>query len=114
MELFERIDLLIEKYGGSRTKFAKRLGIGQTTFNGYFSKERQKNFWEILPSILKEFPFVSRDWLYFGEGEILKADEYAELKRRVGKLERQLLEESGAEAAPGRGFTAQDVDSAER
>jgi hypothetical protein len=68
MNLFERVDKIIEITVGSRAKFAKRLGFPQTTFNGYFAKDRQNNLWPILPNILKEFPNISRDWLYFEEG----------------------------------------------
>jgi hypothetical protein len=68
MYLFERIDKVVELTVGSRIKFAKRLGLPPTTLNGYFVEERQNNFWPILPNILKEFPNISREWLYFEEG----------------------------------------------
>ncbi|WP_279086488.1 hypothetical protein, partial [Bilophila wadsworthia] len=44
------------------------------TFNGYLSEKRQDNLWPLLPKILVLYPELSRDWLYFGEGQMLKAD----------------------------------------
>ena len=74
MELFERVDALIKYSGNSRASLAKQLRIKQTTFNGYFFGDRQKGLWPLLQEILAFFPQTSREWLFFGEGEMLKKD----------------------------------------
>ena len=74
MNLHERVEYVVAKYAGSRTKISKILGIQQRTFDGYFSVERQNNLWQYLSKILEAYPFISRDWLYFGEGESIKRE----------------------------------------
>lgn len=69
MDLFERIKQ-VSTLAGSETKLAFRLGLPQTTFNGYLKPARQDNLWPLLPKILELFPQVRRDWLYFDEGEM--------------------------------------------
>ena len=71
MELYERVDELVRYSGQSRSGLAKQLRIKQTTFNGYFSKEKQKSLWPLLVEMLGFFPQISREWLFFGEGEML-------------------------------------------
>lgn len=52
-----------------------------------------------IPRILELFSELNRDWLYFGEGEILTNDASAETatashcQRRIAKLEAELKEE---------------------
>lgn len=75
MELFERVENLLKIKSESRYSLAKKLSIAQTTFNGYFDHERQGKLAPHLWTILKLFPDVRRDWLFFGEGEMLKSDE---------------------------------------
>lgn len=58
---------------GSQKRLAKLLNIPQNTFQGYLKIERQDNLWPLLPLILKVVPQVSREWLYFGEGDMLIA-----------------------------------------
>ena len=93
MELFERVSNLAEKKAGSRTKLAKILNIGQVTFNGYFKVERQNNLWPILFKILKIYPEISRDWLFFGEGEMIKSNQPAEStdSRTIEKLKSEIV-----------------------
>jgi len=72
MELYERVDEIIKAMGRSRAHLAKRLDIKQTTFNHWFSRGRQHNLWPVLLKILELHPQVSREWLFFGEGEMRK------------------------------------------
>jgi len=74
MELFERVDAVIRKMAKSRTHLAKQLNISQTTFNSWFSPDRQDNLWPVLFGILKIHPYISRDWLFFGEGSMLESE----------------------------------------
>ena len=71
MELFERIKTLAKIKSGSDRSFAETLGFKQSTFAGYLKRERQDNLWPLLPLILKRYPDVCRNWLYFDEGPML-------------------------------------------
>ena len=101
MELFERVTFLAKNLAGSRTKLASKLGIHQRTFDGYINLERQDNLWPILFKILETYPKVSRDWLFFGEGDMLQSENLAEspefkmiegLKAEVTALKDELLD----------------------
>jgi len=74
MELYERVDALIRRLAKSRTHMARQLNIKQTTFNSWFSHGRQEHLLPILGKILELYPHTSREWLFFGEGEMLKAE----------------------------------------
>lgn len=80
MMLFQRVALAADRLEGSRAKMAKTmggaLGIHPRTFEGYFCEEREKNFWPILPDILKKYSTLNREWLYFGEGPMLKTETF--------------------------------------
>jgi hypothetical protein len=75
MELFERVKHISKKLATSETKLAASLGLPQRTFNNYLNKKSQHNLWELLPRILEFFPQIRRDWLYFNEGEMLRASD---------------------------------------
>jgi len=75
MELYERVDEFIRNMAKSRSNLAKQLKIKQTTFNSWFSRERQAHLFPYLMAILKLYPHISRDWLFFGEGAMLKSDD---------------------------------------
>lgn len=64
-----RIDKLLNLKNISRNQLANLLGIPQTTFNRYFKNETQNGLAQHLWDILKIFPDVRRDWLFFGEGD---------------------------------------------
>lgn len=74
MELFNRVKEIAKHFAGSDKALAEKLGFKQATFSGYLNEKRQDNLWPLLPSILSLFPSLSRDWLYFGEGSMLKTD----------------------------------------
>lgn len=99
MQLYERIRFLAKIKEKSLSAFSEKLGYQQNTFNGYLKESRQNNLWEILPQILQLYPDVSRDWLYFGEGEMLDTSEKAspetiqELKAKIQELEQEVTEE---------------------
>ena len=73
MQLFQRVRILAKNKAGSVKALAEKLGKGQSRFNAYLNEQRQNNLWPLLPSILELYPDVSRDWLYFGEGEMIAA-----------------------------------------
>jgi len=74
MEVYERVDEVIKKAARSRAHLAKQLNIKQTTFNSWFAPDRQNHLWPALFKILDLYPHISRDWLFFGEGEMLKSE----------------------------------------
>ena len=71
MELFERLNLLAGKTG-NKTKLAAALGIPQPKMSAWGNKLSQRNFWEYLPNLLEAMPDLSREWLYFEEGEMFR------------------------------------------
>lgn len=87
MKLFQRVRTLAKTKAGSAKKLGELLGKSQPVFQGYLNETRQNNLWPLLPQILELYPDVSRDWLYFGEGEMLSASPTA---ARVDELETEL------------------------
>ena len=75
MQLFERVLKIAKELGGSQAALGEALGIYQSKFRGYFKEKSDKNLWPLLPSILKLYPQVNRDWLYFGDGEMIGRQE---------------------------------------
>lgn len=73
MQLYERLLKIVSVISGnSQTKFAKSLGMAQTTFFGYLSVSGQSKIRvSFLEQILNTYPQIRREWLYFGEGEML-------------------------------------------
>ena len=71
MMLFERIRQIYHNIAISQADFARGLGITPATFNGYLKESRQDNLWPLLPRILEMYPQINRNWLYFGEGDML-------------------------------------------
>ena len=74
MELYERVDEVIKRMTKSRSSLAKQLNIKQTTFNTWFSRERQNYLLPTLYAILERYPHISREWLFFGEGEMVRTE----------------------------------------
>lgn len=73
MYLFERIKEIAEKIAPSQTALGKELGLPQSKFNQYLNTVSEKNLWQYLPRIIEIYPQISREWLYFGEGDMLRA-----------------------------------------
>lgn len=72
--LFERILILVKALEkNSQSAFAKKIGCQQSTFNGYLNEQGQTKIRKVLlDAILTTYPQISREWLYFGEGEMLR------------------------------------------
>ena len=87
MQLFQRVRTLAKTKAGSAKKLGELLGKSQPVFQGYLNETRQNNLWPLLPQILELYPDVSRDWLYFGEGEMLSASPTA---AQVNELKAEL------------------------
>ncbi|MGV7004663.1 hypothetical protein [Desulfovibrio sp. QI0442] len=74
MKLYQRVKKIAQDLAGSEVKLGTAMKMNPRTLNGYLKESREHNLWPLLPTILKIFPQVSREWLYFDEGEMLKAD----------------------------------------
>lgn len=74
MELFQRVKQVSKELAKSETKLASMLDLPQRTLNGYLNEKSQRNLWEYLPKILELFPQIRREWLWWGEGSMLKGD----------------------------------------
>ena len=101
VKLYERLLSLVKEFAdNSQTTFAKSIGISQSTFHGYLHDQGQSKIrLDVLGSILTIYPQVSREWLFFGEGEMLRTDapapavpdagiELEKLRQRVADLEK--------------------------
>ena len=100
--IFKRLLHLTEIFtNNSQSKFAKSIGWSQTTFNGYLNEDGQTKIrLSLLQDIMKQYPSINRNWLYFGEGDPLAKDQpgqqagdFAELKKENDLLRAELLEE---------------------
>ncbi|OIN55673.1 helix-turn-helix transcriptional regulator [Arsenicibacter rosenii] len=67
----ERIVKLIETLKMSNNAFAKSIDKSSTAIN-YISDGKGKPSYDVLESIFKRYPQVSRDWLLMGEGEMFR------------------------------------------
>lgn len=64
----ERLISFIKCMGLSQAKFEKRIGVS----NGFVNNMRKSIGVEKLENILREFPDLNREWLLYGEGEMLR------------------------------------------
>ena len=74
MYFFERVDLVLNHHAMSRTELSRRLDIKHNTFSRYFTPDQQDKLSQSLWKMLDIFPDISRDWLFFGEGEMYNTD----------------------------------------
>ncbi len=101
MELYQRLLQLIELLtDNSQTRFAKSIGLSQQTFNNYLNPEGQQKIRKtLLDTILAIYPEISRDWLFFGEGEMFDREGKTvstgadEKDRLITELKEELKEE---------------------
>lgn len=97
MELYKRIDCLLSHYNLSRSALAKEINIHVNTFGRYFIPDQEDKLRACLWKIHEVFPDISRDWLFFGEGEMFDKAEnnpkIAQLQKKVDELEQEVSEE---------------------
>lgn len=67
-KLKERLFIFISYKGIKRSQFEKICGLS----NGYLNNFKGNLGTEKLEDILNNFPELSKDWLLYGEGEMLK------------------------------------------
>lgn len=93
--MIERINELMRKEGLSELQFAKRIGVPQSSVNGYLSGKNTPPT-KFLTSVITEFSDVSAEWLMRGEGPMYisdlpstdhdDSDEVLELKAEITRL----------------------------
>ena len=94
MELYQRVEIVAKLVGKGKKSLSDELGINDSTFRGYFSKERQNTLYDFLPKILIAHPEFSRNWLYFGEGSMLLTNQAGdeETERNLDEISRLHIE----------------------
>lgn len=101
MELFERIRYLSIKKNLPLAQLAEAFGVSPSRFNQWLNSKSQRNLWEHLPKLLALLPDLSREWLYFGEGEPfgeeaippVQSSAHNKMVQRIAELEAELREE---------------------
>lgn len=70
-DVIQRIKKIISIYGMNENLLSKKIGIAQSTLNGYFSGNRRLSMTTVL-AILNEFEDISAEWLLRGAGDMYK------------------------------------------
>ncbi len=75
MELYQRIKAVIDHFcNGTTLRFAQKMGAKESTCRNYLHPQKSRAIKiSFLDAVLTRFPEVSREWLFFGEGEMLDA-----------------------------------------
>lgn len=96
--MIERINELMRKEGLSELQFAKRIGVPQSSVNGYLSGKNTPPT-KFITNVITEFSDVSAEWLMRGNGSMYISDIpadgdseqvldlKAELMRKEGEVE---------------------------
>ncbi|MDO5035673.1 MAG: helix-turn-helix domain-containing protein [Porphyromonas sp.] len=67
-ESWQRVQEVMDREGLSVREFSSEIGVSESTVRRIFQNEsRPKN--RTLDRILARYPYISREWLYYGEGE---------------------------------------------
>ena len=91
--MIERINELMRKEGLSELQFAKRIGVPQSSVNGYLSGKNTPPT-KFLTSVITEFSDISTEWLMRGKGTMYisdiptdsDTDEVLDLKAEITRL----------------------------
>jgi transcriptional regulator with XRE-family HTH domain len=93
--MVQRIKAIKDALGISENELARRLGISQSTLNGYTLGKRKPSY-DLAESVLNAFSDVSAEWLLRGEGPMYisdlpstdhdDSDEVLELKAEITRL----------------------------
>ena len=122
MPLYKRVNDIVKMDKRRGVSLADSIGINPHTFRGYLKEARQHKITpEILEKILQVHPEISREWLFFDEGEMLsvgscperetnqKSDDLDGVKLRIANLEHAIsgaLPTSALRPIPLIGFAA--------
>lgn len=67
----QRLMVVASNFKLSQNKFAEAIGQKETTLNQWILNNKWTDV-DKLESVLRQFPELSRDWLYAGVGEMIK------------------------------------------
>lgn len=70
MSTAERVNKLLKIKHLSKNELAKILGVPSATLYVHFKQNNQDYLTQYLTKISQYFPDISKQWLFFGEGEI--------------------------------------------
>src|SRR5690554_5028947 len=68
----DRIQILLDKESLQPSRFAEIIGVQRSSISHILSGRNNPSF-DMIQSILKNFPQINPDWLILGEGEIYRA-----------------------------------------
>lgn len=95
MELYQRIEMVLAIKKMPKYVLAEKINAKQNTIGRYFCIEQQDKLKIHLWEIAALFPDINRDWLFFEEGKMLKADEEKSREddrdKEIKRLRTQLL-----------------------
>ena len=72
-EILKRIDQILDLYGTSRTRFAAKIGMPQSTLTSIFQRENEKAIQTMAESALNIYADIRPEWLMHGEEPMLKS-----------------------------------------
>ena len=79
MEVKDRVYEFVKFKGLTMKKFEEMCGLSA----GYVSSMRHNFGKEKLTNVLTQFPELSREWLLFGEGKMLKSGNFSQNQEKV-------------------------------
>lgn len=72
-EILKRIDQILDLYGTSKTRFAAKIGMPQSTLTSIFQRKNEKAVQSMAKSALGIYADVRPEWLMHGEEPMLKS-----------------------------------------
>lgn len=72
-EILQRIEQILDLYGTSRTRFAAKIGMPQSTLTSIFQRENEKAIQTMAESALNIYADIRPEWLMHGEEPMLKS-----------------------------------------
>ena len=75
MDIFSRIEKIIELEGLTVASFSKKIGIGDQTIRNIVVQKRNEPSLKVIMAIAQSFDWLNLDWLICGSGDILKKED---------------------------------------
>lgn len=91
----QRIANFLQSENKSAIQFAKEIGI-QSSSVSHIISERNKPSLDLVLKMIKRYPYLSKDWLLFGEGDMYlddSSDNFPSLKEKHIEEKKQTSEE---------------------
>ena len=71
-EVLQRIEIVLEHYGSTKTTLAKKIGMAQSTLSSQFLRNMKPSDY-LIDSILEIYSDVRKEWLIKGEEPMLRS-----------------------------------------